>query len=182
MVKDSCQRRTHRTSAFRADSSSLSTSSLVLLGLIVRASPDSYSSSSSSMSGASRETMIVPLDFLRGIFGRRRRFSDISGVPVSLDELDDIGLALCSSASPVGKGRSSEWLPIGSGAEGTGCEPSPCADFIMEGVDNCWSSFGERYGAGSASSALALNKYEKPPFSSGHSVMVQLLRCGNKKV
>lgn len=87
---------THCIKASRASWLIFSISSLVLLGLMVRASFSSYSSSSSPSStwGLSRGMMMVPLDLRLPSFGRGR----CAGWPVSLMEHEeDAGLMYSSS-------------------------------------------------------------------------------------
>jgi hypothetical protein len=63
IVQSHCRREgTHSISAWRASWPIFSISSLLRRGLMVRASPSSYSSSLSSMLGLSRGIMMVPLD------------------------------------------------------------------------------------------------------------------------
>lgn len=82
---------THSISACRASCPIFSISSLLRRGLMVLASPSSYSSSLSSTFGLSRGIMIVPLDFLLPSRGRGCSMGSSLGWSCSLmEELDEV--------------------------------------------------------------------------------------------
>lgn len=110
--------RTYSISACRASVPIFSISSLLRRGLMVLASPSSYSSSLSSTCSLSRGIMMVPLDFLLPRRGRPglSRFSVLNW-SVASDVLDDDELTPRSLAA-------TRWstCSCGKGVVGTGAD------------------------------------------------------------
>lgn len=120
---------TYSINASRASWPIFSISSLLLRGLIVLASPSSYSSSFNSTCGLSRGIIMVPLDFRLPSFGLWSLV--VSGLaPSSLTEPEEEDEELMSSLSEADEGHTA-----GSATVGKPDEAICCMD--MAGRESC---------------------------------------------
>jgi hypothetical protein len=120
---------TYSINASRASWPIFSISSLLLRGLIVLASPSSYSSSFNSTCALSRGIMMVPLDFRLPSFGLWSLV--VSGLaPSSLTEPEEDEEELMSSLSEADEGHTA-----GSATVGKPDEAICCMD--MAGREGC---------------------------------------------
>lgn len=127
---------THNMSACRASWPIFSISSLLRRGLMVLASPSSYSSSLSSMLGLSRGIMMVPLDFLLPRRGRGCRAGSPFAWSCSLteepDEVVDMSSGYderrvsCSTTDGYGVKVTWDWSDISTCVRLWGCRVGRC--------------------------------------------------------